>query len=56
MKYKVVRNFNDANKLIDKGYKVLKIDRDKRNRDYLVFLFEYSDNLIDDLNKITINK
>ena len=56
MKYKVVRNFNDANKLIDKGYKVLKIDRDKRNRDYLVFLFEYSNELLADLDKITFNK
>ena len=40
MKYKVIRNYNDANKLLALGHKILKIDRDRNNRDYLIFLFE----------------
>ena len=36
MKYKVIRNYNDANKLLELGHKILKIDRDRNNRDYLI--------------------
>ena len=56
VKYKVVRNYNDANTLIEMGNKLLKIDRDRNNRDYLIFLFEYNEKVIKDLNKITIKK
>ena len=56
VKYKVVRNYNDANTLIEMGNKLLKIDRDRNNRDYLIFLFEYNDKVIKDLNKITFSK
>lgn len=56
IKYKVVRNYNDANTLIEMGNKLLKIDRDRNNRDYLIFLFEYNDKVIKDLNKITFSK
>ena len=56
VKYKVVRNYNDANILIEMGNKLLKIDRDRNNRDYLIFLFEYNDKVIKDLNKITFSK
>ena len=56
VKYKVVRNYNDANTLIEMGNKLLKIDRDRNNRDYLIFLFEYNDKVIKDLNKITLKK
>lgn len=52
MEYKIVRNYQDANKLIDKGYRMLKIDRDKRDRNFFVFLFEYSEGLISDLKKL----
>lgn len=51
-KLKVVRNYNDANVLLSKGYKMLKIDRDKFNRDYFVFIFEYSDELIKELKDL----
>lgn len=51
-KYKVVKSFNDANVLIEKGFNVRKIDRDKNNRDYLIFLFDYSDELISELRKL----
>lgn len=52
-KVKVIRNYNDANKLINMGNKILKIDRDKNDRDYFVFIFEYSDKLMCDLKEIT---
>lgn len=48
-KVKVVKSFNDANVLLNKGYNIVKIDRDKFNKKFLVFIFEYSDNLIEDL-------
>ena len=36
MRYKVIRNYNDANKLLALGHRILKIDRDKNNRNYLI--------------------
>lgn len=52
MKYKVIRNYNDANKLLALGHKILKIDRDRNNRDYLIFLFENNDRIDKDLENI----
>ena len=52
MKYKVVRNYNDANKLLALGHRILKIDRDRNNRDYLIFLFENNDKINKDLENI----
>ena len=52
MRYKVVRNYNDANKLLALGHKILKIDRDRNNRDYLIFLFENNDKINKDLENI----
>ena len=46
MRYKVIRNYNDANKLLVLRHRILKIDRYKNNRNYLIFLFE-NDNTID---------
>lgn len=53
MKYKIIRSMTDANVLLDMGNKVLKIDRDKFNRKYLIFLFEETEKFIKDLEKIT---
>ena len=52
MRYKVIRNYNDANKLLAFGHKILKIDRDRNNRDYLIFLFENNDKINKDLENI----
>ena len=52
MRYKVIRNYNDANKLLALGHKILKIDRDRNNRDYLIFLFENNDKINKDLKNI----
>ena len=51
-KVQVVKSFNDANVLLEKGYKMLKTDRDRNNRDYLIFIFEYSDKLRKDLKEL----
>ena len=56
MNIQVIRNYNDANILLNKGHQIIKIDRDKRNRRYLIFLFQNSDRLQNDLNEITISK
>jgi len=52
----VIRNYNDANILLERGHKVIKIDRDRRNREFLIFLFVNSDKLQKDLKEITPNK
>ena len=51
-KVQVVKSFNDANVLLEKGYRMLKIDRDRNNREYLIFIFEYSDELRKDLKNL----
>lgn len=52
----VIRNYNDANLLLNMGHSIKKIDRDRRNRDYLIFLFYNSQKLQEDLEQITNNK
>lgn len=49
----VIRNFNDANILLEYGHQIKKIDRDRNNRNYLIFLFENNEELQKDLKKIT---
>lgn len=51
-KVQVVRSFNDANVLLEKGYRIIKIDRDRNNREYLIFIFEYSEELRRDLKEL----
>lgn len=52
----VIRNYNDANILLHKGHKIIKIDRDIRNRKYLIFYFVNSEQLQSDLLEITPKK
>lgn len=54
MKLKCVRNFLHANRLLDLGHKLVRIDRDKRNRNYMIFLFESNETIIEDLKKMNI--
>jgi len=49
----VIRNYNDANILLERGHKIIKIDRDRRNREFLIFLFENNEKLQQDLKEIT---
>lgn len=50
----VIRNYSDANVLLEKGHKIIKIDRDRRNRNFLIFLFVNNKKLQEDLKAITI--
>lgn len=52
----VIRNYNDANILLDKGHKIIRIDRDARNRKYLIFYFSNNKQLQSDLAEITPSK
>jgi len=49
----VIRNFNDANYLLDKGHRIYSIDRDRRDRRYLIFYFVNNEQLQKDLKDIT---
>lgn len=49
----VIKSMNDANKLLDLGYQMKKIDRDRENREYLIFLFKNSEQLQQDLKIIS---
>lgn len=52
----VIRSYNDANILLERGHNIIKIDRDRRNREYFIFLFENNDKLQQDLKDITIKR
>ena len=52
MKMKVIRSMTDANKLIDMGNQLLRIDRNRFDRNYLIFLFEDTKKLNKDLNSL----
>jgi hypothetical protein len=49
----VIKSMNDANKLLDLGHQMKKIDRDREKRDYLIFLFKNSEKLQLDLKLIS---
>ena len=53
MKKKVIKSMTDANKLIKSGNALLEIDRDRNNRNYLVFLFDDTEKLNKDLQSLT---
>lgn len=50
---KVIKTMNTANVLLERGNKIVHIDRDKNNKDYLIFLFDKTDKLLTDLNEVT---
>lgn len=52
MKMKVIRSMTDANKLINLGNPLSKIDRNRFDRNYLIFLFEDTKKLNEDLYKL----
>lgn len=49
----VIKTMTDANKLLDLGHQMKKVDRDRENRDYLIFLFWNSEKLQQDLKIIS---
>ena len=52
----VIRNYIDANLLLDRGHLITKIDRDINNRRFLVFEFENNAKLQSDLKEITVER
>lgn len=54
MNIKVIRSMTDANKLIEMGNSIIKVDRDRNNRDFLIFLFYDTEKFRKDL--VLINK
>lgn len=53
---KIIRNYNDANLLLDRGHKIVQVDRDRRDRKYMIFIFEKNEQLLKDLEEITPKK
>lgn len=55
MKYelKIVKTWQDANILLDKGYTIKHIDRDKFNRERLIFWFKYDEGIDEELDNIS---
>lgn len=53
MKKFVIKSMIDANKLIKLGNPLLEIDRNKFDRNYLIFLFEDTDKFRKDLMSLT---
>lgn len=51
-KYKLVSSARIAKKLITEGYKVVDINPDRDNSDKTVFIFESSDDLLDEIAKL----
>jgi len=49
----VIKTMTDANKLLDLGHQLKKVDRDRDNRDYLIFIFKNNDKLQQDLKNIS---
>lgn len=49
---KVIKSMTDANKLINLGNPLLKIDRNKFDRRYLIFLFEDTKKFNKDLDNL----
>jgi len=47
----VVKSMPIANFLIENGFAIKLIDRDKHNRQYLVFIFDYSDGLVETIKQ-----
>jgi hypothetical protein len=49
----VIKSMNDANKLLNLGHQIKKIDRDRANREFLIFLFWNNEKLQEDLKNIS---
>ena len=50
---RLVRSFTDANKMMDLGHRMIKVDKDRNNSDYLVFIFENDITFRKDLDKLS---
>ena len=51
--YKLVKNWEDANILLEKGFKLKRIDRNRFDKTNLVFWFYYDEGIDEELDKIS---
>ena len=49
----VIKSMTDANRLLDRGNHIIKIDRDRNDRSKLIFIFLNSVKLQNDLKEIS---
>lgn len=52
-KLQVIKGMTDANRLLKRGNTLVKIDRDKNDRSKLIFIFENTEKLQNDLKEIS---
>ena len=52
-KLQVIKGMTDANRLLKRGFTIVKIDRDKNDRSKLIFIFENTEKLQNDLKEIS---
>lgn len=52
-KLQVIKGMTDANRLLKRGNIIVKIDRDKNDRSKLIFIFENTEKLQNDLKEIS---
>lgn len=52
MKLKCVRNFRHANSLLELGHRLVRIDLDKRDKNFTIYLFEVDKTIHSDLKKL----
>ena len=55
-KLQVIKGMTDANRLLKRGNTIVKIDRDKNDRSKLIFIFENTEKLQNDLKEISDRK
>lgn len=53
MDTQIIRNYMDANLLIHMGNQCKGIDKNKKDNKYLIFFFDKTPKLVDDLNILT---
>lgn len=56
MKYQVIKSMTDANILLDLGNPIKKIDRDRNNKKFLIFLFDNTNKLKQDLAELNAKR
>ena len=56
MRYQVIKSMTDANILLDLGNPIKKIDRDRNNKKFLIFLFDNTNKLKQDLAELNAKR
>lgn len=51
--YKLVKNWEDANILLEKGFRLKRMDKNRFDKETLVFWFYYDEGIDEELDKIS---